>query len=73
MRKLGCLERVELRDIWSTEAQDFTPWLAREENLAILGETLQVELQPEAQEKRESAPFGPIFSAGMPTMAAHGC
>ena len=35
MRKLGCLERVDLRDIWSTEAQDFTPWLAREENLAI--------------------------------------
>ena len=51
MRRLGCLERVGLREIWSTEAQDFTPWLAREENLAILGQTLQVELQPEAQEK----------------------
>lgn len=23
----------------TTETQDFTPWLAREENLAILGET----------------------------------
>ncbi len=51
MANLGRLQRVDLRDIWSTEAQDFTPWLAREENLAILGETLQVELEPEAQEK----------------------
>lgn len=51
MQKLGRLERVKLREAWSTEAQDFTPWLAREENLAILGETLEVELQPEAQEK----------------------
>lgn len=37
MRRLGRLERVDLRKVWSTEAQDFTPWLAREENLAILG------------------------------------
>ena len=51
MQKLGRLERVKLREAWSTEAQDFTPWLAREENLAILSETLEVELQPEAQEK----------------------
>ncbi len=51
MPTLGRLERVDLRDIWSTEAQDFTPWLAREENLAILGETLQVELEAVAQEK----------------------
>ena len=51
MSNLGRLERVDLRKIWSTEAKDFTPWLAREENLAILAETLQVELEPEAQEK----------------------
>ena len=47
---LGKLERVELRKIWETEAQDFTPWLATEENLSILADTLYMELELEAQE-----------------------
>ena len=34
-----CLERVDLRAIWTSESANFTPWLAREDNLAILGET----------------------------------
>lgn len=49
--ELSRLQRVELRDIWETEAQDFTPWLAQEENLAILSETIGIELELEAQEK----------------------
>lgn len=53
---LGRLSRVELRDIWMSEATDFTPWLAREENLAILGETLGIDLEFEAQE-RAVGPF----------------
>lgn len=48
---LGRLTRVELRDIWESEATAFTPWLAREENLAALAETLGLELELEAQEK----------------------
>jgi hypothetical protein len=48
---LGRLERVELRDIWLSEASDFTPWLARQENLAILAETLGIDLELEAQER----------------------
>ena len=48
---LGRLTRVDLRDIWTSEASDFTPWLAREDNLAILGETLGIDLELEAQEK----------------------
>ncbi|MCP5396568.1 MAG: DUF4268 domain-containing protein [Sphingomonadaceae bacterium] len=49
--QLGRLERVELRDIWATEASDFTPWLARDENLRLLGETLGIDIELEAQEK----------------------
>jgi hypothetical protein len=48
---LGRLVKVELRDIWLSEATDFTPWLAREENIAVLGETLGLDLEVEAQEK----------------------
>lgn len=48
---LGKLVKIELRDIWLSESSHFTPWLAREENLLTLGETLGLELELEAQEK----------------------
>ena len=48
---LGRLTRVDLRDIWASEANDFTPWLAREENLSVLSKTLGIDLELEAQEK----------------------
>jgi len=41
MSPLGRLERIPaLRTIWADEARDFTPWLARAENLAVLSEAL---------------------------------
>ncbi len=48
---LSRLERVELRDVWETEDRDFTPWLAKEENLKLLGETIGMGLELEATEK----------------------
>ncbi|MES2788959.1 MAG: DUF4268 domain-containing protein [Planctomycetota bacterium] len=48
---LGRLERVELREAWRTEAGDFTPWLAQEQNIELLGEAVGIELEVEAQEK----------------------
>lgn len=48
---LGRLTKVELRHIWLSEATDFTPWLARDENLAVLSEAIGLELELEAQEK----------------------
>ena len=50
-KELSRLEPVELRDIWPNEAADFTPWLAEEENLNLLAETLGLELELEAQER----------------------
>lgn len=38
--KLNRLVAVDLREVWEHEAREFTPWLAEEENLAILAETL---------------------------------
>ena len=49
---LGKLSRVELRSMWKHEAQNFTQWLARQENLEILGEEIGVDIkliQPEAK------------------------
>jgi hypothetical protein len=51
MTELGRLEKVELRSIWGSEDQDFTPWLAQEENLTVLADTIGVDLELEAQEK----------------------
>lgn len=51
MAKLGRLSKVSLRDFWGKEDEDFTPWLADEENIGLLGETIGVELEVEAVEK----------------------
>lgn len=51
MKTLGRLSRVKVRDVWSDEARDFTPWLAQEENLELLASTIQVDLELESVEK----------------------
>ena len=51
MAKLERLIKVPLREFWEGEASDFTPWLAEEENISLLGETIRVELEVEAQER----------------------
>lgn len=40
---LGKLEKVELRQAWISEAGDFTPWLAGEENIVRLGDVIGIE------------------------------
>ena len=49
---MGRLEKVDLREAWGTEDGDFTPWLAREENITLLGEAIGIDLEVEAQEMR---------------------
>lgn len=48
---LGRLEKVDVRTAWTSEANDFTPWLAQEENINLLGEAIGVELEVEGTEK----------------------
>ena len=40
---LAKIERVDLREAWPNEAQDFTPWLAK--NIGELGEALGMDLE----------------------------
>ena len=49
-QNLKQLTPVGLDEVWETEPQHFTPWLAQEENLTLLGKTLGIELELEAQE-----------------------
>lgn len=49
-QNLKQLTPVDLSKVWETEPQHFTPWLAKEENLTLLGEALGMELELDAQE-----------------------
>lgn len=55
-KALGRLQQVDLRTAWISEAGGFTPWLAQEENLCLLGKTIGIDLELEAQE-RNVGPF----------------
>lgn len=48
-RELGTIERVDdIREYWPNEANDFTPWLAR--NISLLGDALSMDLEALEQE-----------------------
>ena len=51
MTDLGRLKKIDLRSVWKKEDTHFTPWLAKAENIALLGETLGLELEVEAVEQ----------------------
>lgn len=49
--KLGKLEQItDLRSIWKDEARDFTPWLAKEENLSLLSDAIGISIVLEETE-----------------------
>ncbi len=41
---LGKLEVVDLREYWKDEARDFTPWIASDKGLTLVGEYIDMEL-----------------------------
>ena len=51
-KQFGMLVKVDLRELWNGEASDFTPWLAQEENINYLGETIGIELEVQEQEQQ---------------------
>ena len=46
--KLGTLKRVELKRIWQLEASDFSKWLSKEKNIALLSDTIGIIIDPDS-------------------------
>lgn len=47
-KEFGKLEEItDLRDYWKNEATDFTPWLAKEENISLLSEAVGLDITVE--------------------------
>jgi len=53
---LGKFEKLDVHEYWANEAQDFTPWLAADENIALLGEEIDTSLEVVQSEH----PVGPF-------------
>lgn len=51
MAKLGKLKEVNIREVWPHEQFDFSKWLAQEENIQQLGDTLNLSLTDTETEK----------------------
>lgn len=49
--KLGKLQEIDIRDVWKHEQYDFSKWLAGEENIQELGNTLNLSLTDVETEK----------------------
>jgi hypothetical protein len=51
MKTLGKLIEIkELREVWPREALDFTPWLAKEENMSLLGDAVGLDITVDEEE-----------------------
>jgi len=55
-RPLGRIDKLDVHEYWAGEASDFTPWLAQDENIALLSEELDAELEVQQTEQ----PVGPF-------------
>lgn len=49
--KLGKIEEVDIRKVWAHEQYDFSKWLAQDENMTELGNTLNLSLTDVVTEK----------------------
>jgi len=55
--KLGKLEKIDLREQWKNEATEFTPWLAKEENIKLLADELNIEELEVINKEENVGPF----------------
>lgn len=51
INSISRLQRVQIREVWQSEPQGFTPWLSSEDNLPLLGESIGMQLELVATEE----------------------
>ena len=56
------VEQLDVRTCWEHEALDFTPWLAKQENLDLLGEELGLKLEFVEREKQVGSMYLDILA-----------
>ena len=47
---LGKIERIPVREHWKNEERDFTPWLAKDDNIQILSDEIGIDIEVQATE-----------------------
>lgn len=52
IEQLGKLEKVEIRSVWQKEDRNFTPWLAKEENLKMLSDEIGIDIELKSTEAK---------------------
>ena len=63
MQALGKMKRIkDLRSVWPHEANDFTKWLAQDENLMLLGEAVGIDLELVERESSVGKFFTDIYA-----------
>ena len=64
MITLSKLEEIaDLREIWPHEAQDFTPWLSREDNMALLADAVGLDITVDETESSVGSFSVDIFAS----------
>ena len=68
MIKLSTLEEIsDLRKVWPREAQDFTPWLSQDENMALLSDAIGIDIAVDETESGVGDFSVDIFASEMGT------
>jgi len=53
-QELDVLDKVDLREVWNHEALDFTNWLAKPENMKLLGDEIGIDIDIDSVKTEEA-------------------
>lgn len=66
-KKFAKLEKIDLRELWSGVASEFTPWLSQEENIGDLGNIVGIDLKVQQRDHNPGMVQGDILCKDLRT------